>query len=85
MVQEGKTYSIPLAVMGNPQPIMRFRNANVSNVFYNLTVIEFKNVSRNQAGEYSFHISNNISTTIYTFTFNVTCELDVLLLVNVIC
>ena len=81
MIEEGRTLSIPLSVNVNPQPDsinLYYQGVTVfnqPNVFTNSTVIEFMNISRNQTGEYSLEISNNISTALYNFTVNVTCEL----------
>ena len=80
-IEEGSSLSIPLFVIANPQPSadsypLHYQDVVISNVFVNLTtVIEFSNISRDQTGEYSLQISNNISTTSYNFTIDVTCEL----------
>ena len=77
-IEEGRILTIALSVNANPQPDlinMYYQSINVSDVFINLTVIEFMSISRNQTGEYSLKISNNISTALYNFTVNVTCEL----------
>jgi len=76
MKEEGTLLTIPLSIMANPKPnITLLRNDRVSNVFANMTVVYFWSLSRNQSGEYSLKISNNISTTFYNFTIEVTCEL----------
>ena len=77
-IEEGKTLTIPLSVNTNPQPDsinVYYQNVTVPDVFINLTVLEFSNISRSRTGEYLLKISNNISTALYNFTVNVTCEL----------
>ena len=79
-IEEGRPLSIPLSVNANPQPaadsyVLHFQDVIITYVFVNSTVIEFSNISRDQTGEYSLQISNNISTTSYNFTIDVTCEL----------
>ena len=69
--------SIPLSVESNPLPdtyTLLFRNISVADVNVNATTIEFINVLRNQSGEYSLRISNNISGITINFTLNVTCK-----------
>ena len=76
-VQEGTTLSIPLSIDANPQPdpfTLYYQNVDIS-IAANSSVIEFTDISRDQAGNYSLKISNNISTVMYTFTVDVTCEL----------
>lgn len=76
-IEEGMTLSIPLSIYANPQPdpfTLYYQNLEIS-IAPNSSVIEFTSISRNQAGNYSLKISNNISTVMYTFTVDVTCEL----------
>ena len=76
-VEEGMMLLIPLSIDANPQPdpfTLHYQNLNIS-IAANSSFIEFSNISRNQAGNYSLMISNNISTVMYTFIIDVTCEL----------
>ena len=76
-VEEGMILLIPLSIDANPQPdpfTLHYQNLNIS-IAANSSFIEFSKTSRNQAGNYTLTISNNISTVMYTFTIDVTCEL----------
>ena len=76
-VEEGMMLLIPLFIDANPQPdpfTFHYQNRDIS-IAANSSFIEFSSISRNQAGNYSLTISNNISTVMYTFTIDVTCEL----------
>lgn len=77
-VEERMTISVPFSAIANPQPdsyVLQHQDVIVSNVYINSTVIVLANVTRNQTGQYSLMISNNISTTTYNFTIDVTCKL----------
>ena len=76
IIEEGKSFSIPFTVEANPKPdgyALLFKNVIISNVFINST-IEFSNISRSQAGEYTIRISNNISEAFFNFNVDVRCE-----------
>ena len=80
-IEEGTRFSIPLSVIANPQPemfLLNFQNVSIYNVYTNSTSIEFTSISRNQTGEYSLKIANNISTAFYNFTLDVTCEFQII-------
>ena len=75
-IEEGKDLSIPLTVKANPEPdayALLFQNTVVPDVYPNTTV-RFLNIQRNQTGEYSIRISNNISESFFNFIIDVTCE-----------
>ena len=76
-IEEGMTLLIPLDINANPQPdpfTLYYQNLDIS-IAPNSSFIEFTSISRNQAGNYSLKISNNISTVMYAFTVDVFCKL----------